>query len=183
MSADALLKLVRLHDHRQCVPAHQALDPALHLLAAGKGRLLANRNCVLVGRGRRKRQIHASGATGMKSQLLEQASGAFSAAFRENVIERIEPFASFYDFESVCRLSLLRLQRISHSDLTPVGDGIFYDKQSAEILLTGGQRSQALPMNNDGCCERLLANLHYSSVTDFTRFRGRSTSSPLLAAT
>src|SRR6266576_4964464 len=149
MSANALLKLVRLHDHRQCVPAHQALDPALHLLAAGKGRLLANRNRVLVGRGRRKRQIHASGATRMKSQLLEQASGAFSAAFRKNVLERIEPFASFYDFESVCRLSLLRLQRISHSDLTPVGDGIFYDKQSAEILLRGGegagQRSQALP--------------------------------------
>src|SRR5213075_88945 len=97
----------------------------------------------------------------MKSQLLEQASGAFSAAFRKNVIERIEPFARFYDFESVCRLillRLLRLQRISHSDLTPVGDGIFYDKQSAEILLKEreGRRSEVTggSQGNDGCCER-----------------------------
>src|SRR5204862_2638928 len=115
--------------------AHRARDPAFHLLAARERWLLANRNCVLVGRGRRKGQIHAGRAPGMKSQLLKQSSSAFSAAFRKNVIERIEPFARFYDFESVCRLSLLRLQRISHSDLTRVGDGIFYDKQSAELLL------------------------------------------------
>ena len=41
--ADAFLNLVGPHHHGQGVPAHQALDAALHLLAAGKRRLLPRR--------------------------------------------------------------------------------------------------------------------------------------------
>src|SRR5437868_7727411 len=125
MPANTFLEFVGFDNHGQGIPAHQAFDPALHFLAPGKRRLLPNGNCVLVGRRRSKRKIDASRSTSMKSELLEQSSGALRAAFRENVIQRIEPFASLYDFESVCRLILLRLLRFSHSDLTPVGDGIF----------------------------------------------------------
>src|SRR5438128_469093 len=112
MSANAFLELVSLDDHGQCIPAHQALDPAFHLLAARKRRLLTNGNRVLVGRSRSKRKVDASRATSMESQLLQQSSGTFGAAFGENVIKRIEPFARFNDLESVCRLSLLRLLRL-----------------------------------------------------------------------
>ena len=38
--ADAFLNFVGADDHRQRVPANQALDAAFHLLAAGKRRLL-----------------------------------------------------------------------------------------------------------------------------------------------
>ncbi len=46
---DPLVDLVRLDDHRQRVPAHEALDPALDFAAAGKRRLLGGRNGVDVG--------------------------------------------------------------------------------------------------------------------------------------
>ena len=40
VAADAVFDLVGLDDHRQRVPAHQALDAALDLAAAGERRLL-----------------------------------------------------------------------------------------------------------------------------------------------
>ena len=43
VAADAVLDLVGLHHHRQRVPAHQALDAALDLAAAGERRLLLRR--------------------------------------------------------------------------------------------------------------------------------------------
>ncbi len=66
MSADAFLDLVGSHHHGQRVPAHQALDAALHFLAAGKGRLLDGRDGVLVGGGRGERQVDAGSASGVQ---------------------------------------------------------------------------------------------------------------------
>ena len=43
VAADAFLNLVGTHHHGQRVPAHQALDAAFHLLAAGERRLLRRR--------------------------------------------------------------------------------------------------------------------------------------------
>ena len=58
MSADALLHLIRPHHHGQSIPTHQALNSTLHFLAAGKWRLLAGSDRVLVRRSRRKRQVN-----------------------------------------------------------------------------------------------------------------------------
>ena len=57
MSADAFLNLVGADHHGHGIPAHQALDAALHFLAAGKWRLLPRRDRILVGSGRRERQV------------------------------------------------------------------------------------------------------------------------------
>ena len=66
VAADAFLNLVGAHHHGQRVPAHQALDAAFHLLAAGERRLLQRGNRVLVRSSRRKRKIHSRGAAGVQ---------------------------------------------------------------------------------------------------------------------
>ena len=80
MPADAFLNLVGAHHHGQRVPADQALDAALHLLAAGKRRLLPRRNRILVRRGRRERQVDAGLAPRVQRQLLQQSAGAVGTA-------------------------------------------------------------------------------------------------------
>jgi hypothetical protein len=40
VAANAVAQLVRANDHRQGVPAHEAFDPPLDRLVAGKRRLL-----------------------------------------------------------------------------------------------------------------------------------------------
>src|SRR5882724_400249 len=72
MSADAFLNLVGPDHHRERVPAHQALDPALHFLTARKRRLLVWRNRILIGGGGSEWQVNAAGATRMQRELLEQ---------------------------------------------------------------------------------------------------------------
>src|SRR5438128_805178 len=63
---DAFLSRGGPDHHRQRVPAHQTFDPALHLLAARKRRLLVWRNCILIGRGGGEWQVNAAGATRMQ---------------------------------------------------------------------------------------------------------------------
>src|SRR5579862_4526447 len=53
MPANALLKFIGTYYHSKRIPAHQALDAALHFLTARKRRLLYRRDSVLVRRGRR----------------------------------------------------------------------------------------------------------------------------------
>ena len=79
VAADALLHLVGPDDHGQRIPADQALDPALHLLAAGKRRLLPGRNGILIGRGGGEGQIDPGGAPGMQGKLLQQPAGPLRA--------------------------------------------------------------------------------------------------------
>ncbi len=80
MPADAFLNLIGADNHGHGVPAHQALDAPLHLLAAGKRRLLPRGNRILIGSGRRKRKVDASLAPGMQGQLLQEAAGPFRPA-------------------------------------------------------------------------------------------------------
>ena len=61
VAANAFLDFVGPNDHSERVPAHQALDPALHFLAAGEGRLGFGWYRVLVRRGRGERQVQARG--------------------------------------------------------------------------------------------------------------------------
>src|SRR5271165_398453 len=106
MSANAFLNLVGADDHGHGIPAHQALDAAFHLLAAGKRRLLPRRNRVLIRSGRREWQVDASLTARMQRQLLQKPAGAIGPTSREHIIERVQPLPRFKDFDSV---SLLRL--------------------------------------------------------------------------
>ncbi len=71
VSADAALDLVGPHHHGQGIPAHQALDAALHLLTAGKGRLLPGSDRVLVRSGCGKGKVYPGGAPRMQRELLQ----------------------------------------------------------------------------------------------------------------
>ena len=93
--------LVGPHHHGQGVPAHQALDAALHLLAAGKGRLLPRRDRVLVRSGRGEGKVYPGGAPGVQRELLQQPAGALRATLRQHVIQRIQPLPGFKNFHSV----------------------------------------------------------------------------------
>src|ERR1700730_15773519 len=80
VAADPLLNLVGAYDHRQRVPAHQALDPSLHLLTAGERRLLPYRNRVLVRSSRSEGKIDARFPPRMQSKLLQQSASPVRAA-------------------------------------------------------------------------------------------------------
>src|SRR5207253_5417005 len=69
VSADAVLLFVGADHHGHGVPAHQALDPPLHFLAAWKWRLLPDRNRILVGSGGSKRKVDSGGPSSMKLKL------------------------------------------------------------------------------------------------------------------
>src|SRR5437879_11613788 len=82
VSPDAVLLFVCPDHHGHRVPAHQALDPPLHLLAAWKWRLLSDRNRILVGGGGGKRKVDPGGPASMKLKLLKKPSSALRAATR-----------------------------------------------------------------------------------------------------
>ena len=95
---------VRAHDHRHRVPADEALDPALDLLAAGKRRFLFGPHGVDVRRDGRERQRHARRA-GAMPQRRKQSLDAAAIALLDDVVERLEPFPLFdrLDFRGVTR--------------------------------------------------------------------------------
>ena len=101
VSANAALDLVGPHHHGQGIPAHQALDAALHLLAAGKRRLLPGSNRVLVGSGGGKGKVYAGGAPGVQRELLQQTSGPLRATLRQHIVQRIQPLPGFKNFHTV----------------------------------------------------------------------------------
>ena len=94
VAANAFLDLVGAHHHGQRIPAHHALDAALHFLAAGKGRLLPRSDGVLVGSGGGKGKIHAGRAPRVQRQLLQQSSRPLRATLGQNIVQRIEPLSS-----------------------------------------------------------------------------------------
>ena len=98
MAANAFLNLICADYHGQRIPAHQALDPALHLLASGERGLLSGGNGVLVRGGRSKRQIDAGFAAGVQRQLLQQPAGTIRAAMRKNIIQGVDPLPRFQHF-------------------------------------------------------------------------------------
>ena len=98
MTADAFLNFIGADYHGQRIPAHQALDAALHFLASRKRSLLPGGNCVLVRSGRSKRQIDAGFAAGVQRQLLQQPAGTIGAAMRKNIIQGVDPLPRFQHF-------------------------------------------------------------------------------------
>ena len=98
--ADAGLVPVRAQHHRDRVPANQALDAALDLLAAGKRHFLLGRQGIHVRGIRAERQPDAA-AAGMIAQLLQQLSRARGAVGLQDVVERIQPLAGFDRLEIV----------------------------------------------------------------------------------
>ncbi len=98
VAADALFDLVRLHHHRQRVPAHQALDASLDLAAAWEGGLFCGGDCVDVG-GVGSEGLLDAVQPRMVGQLAKQLADPRRAARLEHVIKRLEPFARFERFE------------------------------------------------------------------------------------
>src|SRR5450631_207499 len=101
VTANAALDLVGPHHHGQGIPAHQALDAALHFLAARKGRLLPGSDRVLVRGSRGKGKVYAGGAAGVQRKLLQQASSPLRATLGQHIIQRIQPLPGFENFHSV----------------------------------------------------------------------------------
>jgi hypothetical protein len=98
VAADAVLDLVRLDDHRQRIPSHQALDAALDFAAARKWRLLRGGNRVDVGRVRGEGRLDAAEPRMIREQR-QQPSNARRPSGLQHVIERLEPFARLESFE------------------------------------------------------------------------------------
>ena len=101
VSANAALDLVGPHHHGQGIPAHQALDAALHFLAAGKRRLLPGSDRVLVRSCGGKRKVYAGGAPGVQRELLQQTSGPLRATLGQHIVQRIQPLSGLKNFHTV----------------------------------------------------------------------------------
>jgi hypothetical protein len=98
VAADPLREPVGAHDHGHGVPADQALDAPLDLLAAGQRRLVLGADRVDVGGDGRERQRHA-GHPGVVAQRGEQPPHAAGVPLLEDVIERLPPLALFDSLE------------------------------------------------------------------------------------
>ena len=86
--------LVRAHDHRHRVPAHERADPVLASRDRPASAPRDRWNRVDV-RGRRvERQVRA-GAARLVDQPLEQEMRALGTFALEHRLERVEPFAGF----------------------------------------------------------------------------------------
>ncbi len=96
--ADPLIQLVGAHDHRQRIPADQALDAPFDLTAARKGRLLRRRNGIDVGGVGGEGQADAVAAC-MIAQRAQELPDPGRSARLQHVVERLEPFAGFERFQ------------------------------------------------------------------------------------
>ena len=91
-------------DHRHRVPAHEALDAALDLLAARERRLVSRPQGVDVWRPGGERQRHARRA-GAMPQGRQQSLDPTAVTLLDDVVEGLEPFPLFnrLDFGGVTR--------------------------------------------------------------------------------
>ena len=90
--------LVGADHHRHGVPAHDALDAALDLAAAGIRHLLVGVDGVDVRRVRRERQLDAA-LLGVDAELAQQPADARRPSVLQHVVQRLEPLAGFEGFE------------------------------------------------------------------------------------
>ena len=98
VSADAVRQPIGANDHRHRVPADEALDAALDLLAAGERRLVFRPDRIDVGGDGRERQRDA-GHAGVMAQAGEQALDAAAVPLLDDVVERLAPLALFDGFQ------------------------------------------------------------------------------------
>ena len=94
VSADAVVVLVGLDDHRHGVPADDGFDAALDVEVAGIGGLALDGDRVDVRRLRSNGQSDA-GALGFDLQGLQEPRDAFGAAASGDVAEGVEPVVGF----------------------------------------------------------------------------------------
>ena len=93
VAADVVLDAIRAHDHRERVPANEALDAALEFLIAGEWRFEPCGNRVDVRRVRGEREIQA-GDFGVDAESFENFNSDFGAAGFEHRIEGFEPLGN-----------------------------------------------------------------------------------------
>ncbi len=89
---------VRLHDHRERVPAQDGFQPALDSAVAGILTFLAGGDGVDVGRVRLERQVRARAAR-VIDQPFEQEMRALRAMSAEHGVDGLQPFLRFYGIE------------------------------------------------------------------------------------
>lgn len=94
MSADALFRFIRPHDHGQRIPPHEALDSSLDVRAPWHGHFVLHGNCVCVRRIRRKGKRYAAFG-GMNSELVDESRGLRGPAGREHRVKGLEPLTTF----------------------------------------------------------------------------------------
>ena len=114
MTANAVFDTIGAHHHGHGVPAHQALDTALDLTAAGVRHLLVGVDGVDVRRVGREREANAR-LLSMDTKFAKQATHASSATVLHHVVQRIKPFPGFEGFE----LGGIGRSGISHVRLLP----------------------------------------------------------------
>ena len=98
VAADPVRVAIAAHDHRHRIPADEALDAALDLLAAGKRRFFFGADAVDVGGDGGKRQRN-TGHAGVVTKGGEQALNAAAVPLLDDVIERLAPLALFDGFQ------------------------------------------------------------------------------------
>ena len=97
VAADPVRVAIGADHHRHRVPADEALDPPLDLLAAGERGLLVGRDGVDVGRDRRERQRHSAHPR-MMADGGEEPLDAAAVSLLDDVVEGFAPLALFQGF-------------------------------------------------------------------------------------
>ena len=94
VAANPFISLVGPHDHRRRIPAHQALDTALHVPAAGHERFVFRWDAVDVGGIGGKRNLY-SAIRRVLGEIAKQALDLYRPAALQNIIKGVEPFTPF----------------------------------------------------------------------------------------
>jgi hypothetical protein len=92
--ADATVFAIRVHHHRQRVPADDRADLPLQRMVARRALLEVRRNGVEVGGGRVERQ-EGAGPARLLDQRLEQEVRALGSLALQHRFEGFEPLAGF----------------------------------------------------------------------------------------
>ena len=96
--ADAVRLAVGAHDHRQRVPADQALEPLLQVAVAGIGGVLLGRQGVDVGGVGGERKLHPR-ALAAAGELLQQPPRRGQPVLIDHRVERVQPVAYLFPVE------------------------------------------------------------------------------------
>ena len=99
VAADAVGRAVGAHDHRHRVPADEALDAALDLVAAGERRLLLGTDRVDVGRDGGERQADARPCGAWCRSVASSRCTRSAIPLLDDVVERLEPLPLFDGLE------------------------------------------------------------------------------------
>src|SRR5258706_8352397 len=138
--ANAVVGLVRLDDHRQRVPADDALDASLDFATTGERRLLGCGDAIDVGSVGGEGLLDTAAAR-MIGQLTKQAADTGRPAGLQDIVQRLEPFACLERFE----LGRVFRSSVPHSSSAGPCELIEYSSQPASCAIRGPrQRREAI---------------------------------------